>query len=535
MQSIRTNFFLNTFFELIFLVIGFMLFIWIHPQPFSILFPILWMPFTFLAVAWLLVSVISGKYLDSHEKNLFQLLGRILGTGFILLIFTGVYILIFPENRTINLMIFSTAGVTVVLESLWALVIVSSNQTTRENDNVRLFRPVNYPDILDPNLEQPDQVKPNLKPLSESLDLPIDPFPPIDDRDRSSIGILGERYLKIQQRLYYFLLEHLPLESINAEKAQVVNTRTLYNIQNYPPNALQLFVNLHRINDIRRINQFFIQVNENLVPGGYFVGCALTKESRKERFLRKYPKPINWFLYLNDFVFSRIIPKTPLLKELYFSITKGENRIISSTEILGRLYFCGFDQVVSTTIDGYYYFAFRKVRRYREDANPSYGLLIRMNRVGFRGKIIPVFKLRTMHPYSEYIQDYVFQENALDEKGKFKDDFRITTWGRIFRKLWIDELPQVINLFRGQLKLVGVRALSRHYFSLYPPWLQELRIKTKPGLIPPYYVDNPKSFEEICASEKNYIERYLKKPWRTDWAYFWKAMYNIIFKRARSR
>jgi hypothetical protein len=82
---------------------------------------------------------------------------------------------------------------------------------------------------------------------------------------------------------------------------------------------------------------------------------------------------------------------------------------------------------------------------------------------------------------------------------------------------------------------VGVRAISYHYFSLYPKELQELRIKTKPGLIPPYYVDRPKSFDEICSSEHRYLESYLQHPWKTDWKYFWKATYNIFVKKVRSK
>jgi len=535
MSSSRTSVILNTVFDFIFLVIGFFFFIWIFPQPLSILFPILWFPFVIFSITWLFVSIISGKYLNNVEKNLFQWLSGIIVCGLVMFLLAGLLVLLFKNERSINLMFLTTAGITVTIESVWALINVSYNRNLRENGKKALFRPVNYPDIIDPNKEQPEQIKPGTEPFSESLDLPMEPFSSFLNTSESMIGILGERYLRKEQKLYAFLKEHIPLNTISPERSQVVNTRTLYNIQNYPQNTSQLFINLHRINDIRRINQFFIQVNDNLVPGGYFVGCALTKESRKELFLNKYPKPVNWFLYLSDFVFRRIVPKTPLLKELYFSITKGENRILSCTEILGRLFFCGFDKVITTQIDGYFYFVFRKVRRYREDTNPSYGLLIRMNRIGYQGRIIPIFKLRTMHPYSEYIQDYVFQQNALDETGKFKSDFRITTWGRIFRKLWIDELPQLVNLLRGQIKLVGVRALTRQYFSLYPPWLQELRIKTKPGLIPPYYVDNPRSFDEICASEKKYLERYLEKPWKTDWVYFWKALYNILFKRARSR
>ncbi len=145
-----------------------------------------------------------------------------------------------------------------------------------------------------------------------------------------------------------------------------------------------------------------------------------------------------------------------------------------------------------------------------------------------------MYKLRTMHPYAEYLQEYVYDMSDLQEGGKFKDDFRITTIGKIFRKFWLDELPMFINFFRGELKLVGVRPLSKHYFSLYNKDLQEKRIKTKPGLIPPFYVDMPKTLDEIQASEMKYLLAYAKHPFRTDWKYFWIAVWNIVFRKARS-
>jgi hypothetical protein len=52
--------------------------------------------------------------------------------------------------------------------------------------------------------------------------------------------------------------------------------------------------------------------------------------------------------------------------------------------------------------------------------------------------------------------------------------------------------------------------------------LKELRIKTKPGLLPPFYVDMPKTLEEIQASEKKYLYAYLKNPLKTDFNYFFK-------------
>ena len=72
----------------------------------------------------------------------------------------------------------------------------------------------------------------------------------------------------------------------------------------------------------------------------------------------------------------------------------------------------------------------------------------------------------------------------------------------------------IYNFIKGDLKLVGVRPLSKDYFKRYPKDLQKLRVKTKPGLIPPYYVDLPVTFDEICDSERRYLDLYLKNPFK---------------------
>jgi lipopolysaccharide/colanic/teichoic acid biosynthesis glycosyltransferase len=84
------------------------------------------------------------------------------------------------------------------------------------------------------------------------------------------------------------------------------------------------------------------------------------------------------------------------------------------------------------------------------------------------------------------------------------------------------------------MKLVGVRPLSEHYFSLYTKELQTLRTKHKPGLIPPFYVDMPVTLEEIMASEMRYLKAYEKRPLYTDFYYLYKSINNILLKGKRS-
>ncbi|MDD2331967.1 MAG: sugar transferase, partial [Candidatus Cloacimonetes bacterium] len=255
---------------------------------------------------------------------------------------------------------------------------------------------------------------------------------------------------------------------------------------------------------------------------------------RRNTFYKHFTPYLGVFFYTVDFLFRRVMPKLPVIQGWYFAITNGRNRAFSETELLGRFYFCGFELIHKREIDGMMHFILKKGSEPRTDQDPTYGPLIRLKRKGKDGKTIYLKKLRTMHPYSEYLQHYVYQTNDLQEGGKFKDDFRITTWGRVLRKLWIDELPQFINFFKGELSLVGVRALSDHYFQLYPEDVQELRVRFKPGMLPPFYADMPKSFDEIVESERRYLLRKTEKPFTTDWIYFWKSFWNIVIKHARS-
>lgn len=293
-------------------------------------------------------------------------------------------------------------------------------------------------------------------------------------------------------------------------------------------------VNLRRINDIKRINKYLEAVNRNLHNGQYLVISMETMASRKKRLLRKFPKGLNRVYYVLDFFLKRVFPKWKPTRKLYFRMTNGRNRVISLSEGLARLVCCGFEIVDHKRVGYHTYIVGKKVKEPAYDPQPTYGALIRLKRVGKDGKLFKVFKLRTMYPYSEYLQNYVFKEHDLSEGGKFRDDFRMTSWGRFFRKYWIDELPMFINWFRREVKLVGVRPLSRHYYELYPPDLREMRIKVKPGLVPPYYADMPKTLEEIEESERKYLKAYKKNPVLTDVRYFFKVFRNILFRGARS-
>jgi len=321
---------------------------------------------------------------------------------------------------------------------------------------------------------------------------------------------------------------------LSAPHTFLTKTSTRFNILKLPYGKFSAIVNLKKANDLRWINKFFEAVNDKLPVGGTFIGSVEVYTNRKKRILKKYFFPFNRIYYVFDVFYTRVMPKVPVLKSIYFKLAKDKYRVLSKSETFGRLYSCGFKIVDEKYIDNELFFVAEKVKEPVFDTRPTYGPLVRLKRRGKDGNFFTVYKLRTMYAYSEYLQEYVFERNHLQDGGKFKNDFRVTTEGRFFRKFWLDELPMIYNLLKGDLKLVGVRPLSDQYFNLYSEELKRKRIKYKHGLVPPFYADMPRTLDEIMESEMRYLVAYEKHPFRTDVSYFFKALYNILFKRARS-
>jgi len=342
--------------------------------------------------------------------------------------------------------------------------------------------------------------------------------------------------LKDEQPLFDFLDRHLDLSAI--VRAEMVLRKSpempspLDSLVNRPT---RLSINLHKANDIRWLNRYLLEIHNRLMPGGYAVLMAHTINTHREWMFGKYPRILSHILYSIDFAVHRVMPKLPWAKQVYFSLTKGKNRAISRAELLGRLRFCGFDIVAEQEINKRLYVVAQKRLTPSANAHPSYGPFVELKRMGANGEVLSIYKFRTMHPYSEFLQDYVYSRHGLQKGGKLEDDFRVTGWGKVMRRLWLDELPMLYNWVRGDLQLFGVRPLSAHYFDLYPKDLHELRMRVKPGLVPPFYADMPETFEEICDSERRYLTAYLERPVRTQAIYFWRAFVNIVFKGARSK
>lgn len=103
-------------------------------------------------------------------------------------------------------------------------------------------------------------------------------------------------------------------------------------------------------------------------------------------------------------------------------------------------------------------------------------------RCGKDGKEFKMYKFRTMVRDAEKLHEKFLKKNILDgPMFKMKKDPRITKVGRFLRKTSLDELPQILNVLKGEMSLVGPRPLAMEEMKFSPSW-RDLRLKVKPGI-----------------------------------------------------
>ena len=502
--------------DILILAISFLVFVWIKPASLRTYLPSHSTFFVGLAMIWIVVSLLNGKMHRGKIINYSTLFSRVLVSNIISLSITALLMYVLRDEYYSRMIVLGTALLATFLELIIGMAYVTFKKASLqdlENDaRWNSFRkPTEY------ELVQ----RLNCNGDREKIEGKVNPA--------ITKAIILECGIEIAQMVIKMAGPAL------TDRTAVLSTTTTFNILSLPDKKYNYIINLHKLNDIRQMDTFIDAVNKKLDPGGYFFCCVETKDQRKTRLLKKFPPLLNYIFYSFDFIVKRILPKFNVTQGLYLLLTRGENAVISRAEALGRVSRGGFRIKQESFIGNKLYIESRKWG----DPFPAKGNiaspLIALPRIGRNGKILKVYKLRTMHPYSEYIQGYVYKTNDLGEGGKFKNDFRITSWGSFCRKVWLDELPMIINFLKGDMKLVGVRPLSKQYFDLYNIELQNRRIKYKPGLIPPFYVDMPANLEEIQLSELRYLDAFDKHPFLTDSRYLWKSGWNIIFRNARSK
>lgn len=138
--------------------------------------------------------------------------------------------------------------------------------------------------------------------------------------------------------------------------------------------------------------------------------------------------------------------------------------------------------------------------------NPIY----RRRVVGMHGKVFDAFKFRTMIADADaYLETHSDLQEEWEATGKIRDDPRITRIGRVLRRYSLDEIPQLINVLRGEMSLVGPRMITPEEQRHFGRW-QHNRLTVKPGVTGLWQVSGRSdlSYEERVRLDMYYVRNH---------------------------
>ena len=134
-------------------------------------------------------------------------------------------------------------------------------------------------------------------------------------------------------------------------------------------------------------------------------------------------------------------------------------------------------------------------------------IIFSQKRVGINGKEFNMYKFRSMVINAEELKEKLAEKNEMSgPMFKIKDDPRITKVGKFIRKTSIDEVPQLFNVLKGEMSLVGPRPSLPNEVKEFEPWMLK-RLDVKPGLTCYWQVmgRNNIDFENWMKLDVNYV------------------------------
>ncbi len=136
-------------------------------------------------------------------------------------------------------------------------------------------------------------------------------------------------------------------------------------------------------------------------------------------------------------------------------------------------------------------------------------VFFRQRRVGKHGEHFDLYKFRTMVPDADRLKDSLRHRNESEGLFKIADDPRVTRVGRLLRKTALDELPQLINIVRGEMSLVGPRPLVVDEDEHVKGWFRR-RLELMPGMTGPWQILGPSRvpLQEMVAIDYLYVANW---------------------------
>lgn len=155
------------------------------------------------------------------------------------------------------------------------------------------------------------------------------------------------------------------------------------------------------------------------------------------------------------------------------------------------------------------------------------GIIYKRVVVGKNGKLFVMYKFRTMEKQAHEKEWQV----RFHPVAKPRNDPRVTRIGRVLRRTGLDELPQIVNILKGDMGIVGYRPLTPDELQLLPNDLKDYRYRYLPGAINSFYARHNIIYDRdgrLRAEREYFMGLSSKNPYLVNIRYFFVILYNFV-------
>ena len=289
--------------DIVILTISFLAMVWTKPASLSSYLPSHTPFFLGLALMWIVVSLVNGKMHRGKIINFTTLFTRVLTSNIIAISITALVMYVVRDYDYSRTIVLGTALLATILELLFGSFYMAFKkaivQDYEEYEKYKTYKkPSEYDLVKGVNgkgvqTEESWQVNPGI----------------VQAIEKECGSEMTQAILKMTCSKF-------------TDHTAVLSTTTIFNITSLVQERYDYIINLHKINDIKRLDSFLDVVNSKLELKGYFFCCVDTKDQRKHRLLKKYPFLLNYIYYFFDFIVKRILPKLKFTRGIYFFLTR---------------------------------------------------------------------------------------------------------------------------------------------------------------------------------------------------------------------
>jgi hypothetical protein len=267
--------------DIVILTLSFLAMVWTKPASLRLYLPSHTPFFLALAIMWIIVSLINGKMNRGKIVNFYSLYSRVLTSNIIAISITALAMYSLRDYVYSRTIVLGTALLATFMELLVGSVFLAYKKAILQDppgyDKYRISKKPSEYDLVN-GTNGNEEKKAEHSEVNPGISMAIEK----ECGAEMALAILKMTCSNFTARM------------------SVLSTTSIFNIISLAKDKYDYIINLHKINDIKKLDSFLDAVNAKLELKGFFFCVVETKDQRKHRILQKYPPILNWVYYTFD-------------------------------------------------------------------------------------------------------------------------------------------------------------------------------------------------------------------------------------------